>query len=130
MKATFYVCKAMQASLSGKADGQQSSLGHCERASGHLWNSLNMNSSVSSTVLNNVRAISPGISRGLYWLSGWACCRCITSPLHLHSPSILCPMEVEGKLPFLPEGIDTFLPLLYGGAALQVQHHFPEDGLS
>ncbi|KAK2512692.1 Srebf2 [Columba guinea] len=54
VKATFYVCKAMQASLSGKADGQQSSLGHCERASGHLWNSLNMNSSVSSTVLNNM----------------------------------------------------------------------------
>ncbi|XP_009954030.1 PREDICTED: sterol regulatory element-binding protein 2 [Leptosomus discolor] len=53
-KATFYVCKAMQASLSGKADGQQSSLGHCERASSHLWNSLNMSSSVSSTVLNNM----------------------------------------------------------------------------
>lgn len=58
MKATFYVCKAMQASLSGKADGQQNSLGHCERASSHLWNSLNMSSSVSSTVLSNVRVTS------------------------------------------------------------------------
>ncbi|KFV68837.1 Sterol regulatory element-binding protein 2, partial [Dryobates pubescens] len=48
------VCVAMQASLSGKADGQQSSLGHCERASSHLWNSLNMSSGVSSTVLNNM----------------------------------------------------------------------------
>lgn len=68
MKATFYVCKAMQASLSGKADGQQSSLGHCERASSHLWNSLNMSSGVSSTVLNNVRAISPRITRSLSWV--------------------------------------------------------------
>ncbi|XP_050748309.1 sterol regulatory element-binding protein 2 isoform X2 [Gymnogyps californianus] len=54
VKATFYVCKAMQASLSGKADGQQSSLGHCERASSHLWNSLNMSSGISSTILNNM----------------------------------------------------------------------------
>ncbi|KFR11030.1 Sterol regulatory element-binding protein 2, partial [Opisthocomus hoazin] len=54
VKATFYMCKAMQASLSGKADGQQSSLGHCERASSHLWNSLNISSGVSSTVLNNM----------------------------------------------------------------------------
>lgn len=54
VKATFYMCKAMQASLSGKADGQQSSLGHCERASSHLWNSLNMSSGMSSTVLNNM----------------------------------------------------------------------------
>lgn len=74
MKATFYVCKAMQASLSGKADGQQSSLGHCERASSHLWNSLNMSSGVSSAVLNNVRALSPGFCSvlvaglGLLWV--------------------------------------------------------------
>uniref|UniRef100_A0A8C4P441 Sterol regulatory element-binding protein 2 n=1 Tax=Dromaius novaehollandiae TaxID=8790 RepID=A0A8C4P441_DRONO len=54
VKATFYMCKAMQASLSGKADGQQSSLGHCERASSHLWNSLNMTSGVSSATINNV----------------------------------------------------------------------------
>uniref|UniRef100_A0A8C3TNS8 Sterol regulatory element-binding protein 2 n=1 Tax=Catharus ustulatus TaxID=91951 RepID=A0A8C3TNS8_CATUS len=54
VKATFYMCKAMQASLSGKADGQQSSLGHCERASSHLWNSLNMSSGMSSTVLNHM----------------------------------------------------------------------------
>lgn len=68
MKATFYMCKAMQASLSGKVDGQQSSLGHCERASSHLWNSLNMSSGMSSTVLNNVSIISPGITHGLCWL--------------------------------------------------------------
>ncbi|XP_035400130.1 sterol regulatory element-binding protein 2 isoform X2 [Cygnus atratus] len=54
VKATFHLCKAMQASLSGKADGQQSSLGHCERASSHLWNSLNMSSGASSTALSNV----------------------------------------------------------------------------
>nr|XP_047934813.1 sterol regulatory element-binding protein 2 isoform X2 [Anser cygnoides] len=54
VKATFHLCKAMQASLSGKADGQQSSLGHCERASSHLWNSLNMSSGASSTTLSNV----------------------------------------------------------------------------
>ncbi|OXB57030.1 hypothetical protein ASZ78_000599 [Callipepla squamata] len=54
VKATFHLCKAMQASLSVKADGQQSSLGHCERASSHLWNSLNMSSGASSTSLSNV----------------------------------------------------------------------------
>ncbi|XP_040410434.1 sterol regulatory element-binding protein 2 isoform X2 [Cygnus olor] len=54
VKATFHLCKAMQASLSGKADGQQSSLGHCERASSHLWNSLNVSSGASSTALSNV----------------------------------------------------------------------------
>uniref|UniRef100_A0A8C9FYP3 Sterol regulatory element-binding protein 2 n=1 Tax=Pavo cristatus TaxID=9049 RepID=A0A8C9FYP3_PAVCR len=54
VKATFHLCKAMQASLSSKADGQQSSLGHCERASSHLWNSLNMSSGASSTPLSNV----------------------------------------------------------------------------
>ncbi|XP_067415698.1 sterol regulatory element-binding protein 2 isoform X1 [Emydura macquarii macquarii] len=54
VKAIFHVCKAMQASLSGKADGQQNSFGHCERASSHLWNSLNMSSGVSNTSLNNM----------------------------------------------------------------------------
>ncbi|XP_025894044.1 sterol regulatory element-binding protein 2 [Nothoprocta perdicaria] len=54
VRATFYVCKAMQASLPGKADGQQSALGHCERASSHLWNSLNMSSGVSSAVLSSM----------------------------------------------------------------------------
>ncbi|POI34580.1 hypothetical protein CIB84_001667 [Bambusicola thoracicus] len=52
--ATFHLCKAMQASLSSKADGQQSSLGHCERASSHLWNSLNVSTDASSTPLSNV----------------------------------------------------------------------------
>lgn len=68
MKATFHLCKAMQASLSGKADGQQSSLGHCERASSHLWNSLNMSSGASSTTLSNVRAVSCGTACALSWL--------------------------------------------------------------
>uniref|UniRef100_A0A6J0T4N7 Sterol regulatory element-binding protein 2 n=1 Tax=Pogona vitticeps TaxID=103695 RepID=A0A6J0T4N7_9SAUR len=54
MKAVFHVCKAMNASLSSKADGQQSSFAHCERASTHLWNSLNMSSGVSSSGLNNM----------------------------------------------------------------------------
>ncbi|XP_032642998.1 sterol regulatory element-binding protein 2 isoform X2 [Chelonoidis abingdonii] len=54
VKAVFHVCKAMQASLLGKADGQQSFFGHCERASSHLWNSLNMSSGVSNTGLNNM----------------------------------------------------------------------------
>ncbi|KAF7248786.1 Sterol regulatory element-binding protein 2 [Varanus komodoensis] len=54
VKAVFHVCKAMHASLSSKADGQQSSFGHCERASTHLWNSLNMSSGVSSTGLNEM----------------------------------------------------------------------------
>ncbi|XP_061495289.1 sterol regulatory element-binding protein 2 [Rhineura floridana] len=54
VKAVVHVCKAMNASLSSKADGQQSSFGHCERASTHLWNSLNMSSGLSSTGLNNM----------------------------------------------------------------------------
>uniref|UniRef100_A0A8C8VEV5 Sterol regulatory element-binding protein 2 n=1 Tax=Pelusios castaneus TaxID=367368 RepID=A0A8C8VEV5_9SAUR len=54
VKAIFHVCKAMQASLLGKADGQQGSFGHCERASSHLWNSLNMSSGVSNAGLNNM----------------------------------------------------------------------------
>ncbi|XP_062989682.1 sterol regulatory element-binding protein 2 isoform X2 [Elgaria multicarinata webbii] len=54
VKSVFHVCKAMHASLSSKAEGQQSSFGHCERASTHLWNSLNMSSGVSSTVLNEM----------------------------------------------------------------------------
>lgn len=54
VKAVFHVCKAMNASLSSKADGHQSSFAHCERASTHLWNSLNMSSGVSSTGLNNM----------------------------------------------------------------------------
>ncbi|XP_053110282.1 sterol regulatory element-binding protein 2 isoform X3 [Hemicordylus capensis] len=54
VKAIFHVCKAMNTSLLSKADGQQSSFGHCERASTHLWNSLNMSSGVSNTGLNNM----------------------------------------------------------------------------
>ncbi|KAG8138073.1 putative Sterol regulatory element binding transcription factor 2 protein [Naja naja] len=54
VRAIFHVCKAMNVLLSSKADGQHSSFSHCERASTHLWNSLNMRSGVSSTSLNNV----------------------------------------------------------------------------
>ncbi|XP_029446132.1 sterol regulatory element-binding protein 2 [Rhinatrema bivittatum] len=54
VKAVFHVCKAMQASLLGKLDGQQGSFYHCERASGHLWNSLNMSSGHSNTSLSKV----------------------------------------------------------------------------
>uniref|UniRef100_A0A8D0C8Q2 Sterol regulatory element-binding protein 2 n=1 Tax=Salvator merianae TaxID=96440 RepID=A0A8D0C8Q2_SALMN len=54
VRAVFHVCKAMNASLSSKADGQQTAFGHCERASTYLWNSLNMSSGVSSIGLNNM----------------------------------------------------------------------------
>ncbi|ETE63083.1 Sterol regulatory element-binding protein 2, partial [Ophiophagus hannah] len=54
VRAIFHVCKAMNVLLSSKADGQHSSFSHCERASTHLWNSLNMRSGVSSTSLNNM----------------------------------------------------------------------------
>ncbi|XP_015668999.1 sterol regulatory element-binding protein 2 [Protobothrops mucrosquamatus] len=53
VRAIFHVCKAMNVLLSSKADGQHSSFSHCERASTHLWNSLNMRSGISSTSLNN-----------------------------------------------------------------------------
>ncbi|XP_068955512.1 sterol regulatory element-binding protein 2 isoform X2 [Petaurus breviceps papuanus] len=54
VKAVFHVCRAMHASLSGKAEAQQSSFGHCERASGHLWGSLNVSSVASDAGLTHV----------------------------------------------------------------------------
>lgn len=54
VKAVFYACKAMHASLSGKGDGQQNSFCHCERASGHLWSSLNVSGATSDPSLNHV----------------------------------------------------------------------------
>ncbi|PNJ37431.1 SREBF2 isoform 5 [Pongo abelii] len=54
VKAVFHACRAMHASLPGKADGQQSSFCHCERASGHLWSSLNVSGATSDPVLNHV----------------------------------------------------------------------------
>lgn len=54
VKAVFHACRAMHASLPGKADGQQSSFCHCERASGHLWSSLNVSGTTSDSALNHV----------------------------------------------------------------------------
>lgn len=54
VKAIFHTCRAMHASLSGKADGQQSSFCHCERASGHLWSSLNVSGATCDPDLNHV----------------------------------------------------------------------------
>uniref|UniRef100_A0A8D1GR16 Sterol regulatory element-binding protein 2 n=1 Tax=Sus scrofa TaxID=9823 RepID=A0A8D1GR16_PIG len=54
VKAVFHTCRAMHASLSGKADGQQSSFCHCERASGHLWSSLNVSGATCDPTLNHV----------------------------------------------------------------------------
>lgn len=54
MKAVLHTCRAMQASLPGKADGQHSALGHCERASGHLWSSLTVTGTSCDPTLNHV----------------------------------------------------------------------------
>nr|XP_010958524.1 sterol regulatory element-binding protein 2 [Camelus bactrianus] len=54
VKAVFHTCRAMHASLSGKVDGQQSSFCHCERASGHLWSSLNVSGATCDPALNHV----------------------------------------------------------------------------
>lgn len=54
VKAVLHTCKAMHASFSGKADGQQSSFCHCERASSHLWNSLNVSGATCDPTLNHV----------------------------------------------------------------------------
>lgn len=62
MKAVFHTCRAMHASLSGKADGQQSSFCHCERASGHLWSSLNVSGATCDPTLNHVSGGSSGPS--------------------------------------------------------------------
>ncbi|XP_004700344.1 sterol regulatory element-binding protein 2 [Echinops telfairi] len=53
VKAVFHACRAMHASLSGKADAQQSFC-HCERASGHLWSSLNVSGATADPALNHV----------------------------------------------------------------------------
>lgn len=54
VKAVLHVCKAMHLSLLVKVDGQQGSFYHCEKASMHLWNSLNMSSGLLNTSLNKV----------------------------------------------------------------------------
>ncbi|XP_027728510.1 sterol regulatory element-binding protein 2 isoform X1 [Vombatus ursinus] len=54
VKAVLHACRAMHASLSGKAEAQQSSFGHCERASGHLWGSLNVGGTASDAGLTHV----------------------------------------------------------------------------
>ncbi|XP_045728371.3 sterol regulatory element-binding protein 2 isoform X1 [Mirounga angustirostris] len=54
VKAVFHTCRAMHTSLSGKADGQQSAFCHCERASGHLWSSLNVSGATCDLTLNHV----------------------------------------------------------------------------
>lgn len=73
MKAVFYACKAMHASLSGKGDGQQNSFCHCERASGHLWSSLNVSGATSDPSLNHVSGdLSPSRQTAL----GSGLCEC------------------------------------------------------
>lgn len=68
VKAIFHTCRAMHASLPGKADGQQISFCHCERASGHLWNSLNVSGATCDPTLNHVSGGLPaplgGVSAG------------------------------------------------------------------
>uniref|UniRef100_A0A673VE91 Sterol regulatory element-binding protein 2 n=2 Tax=Suricata suricatta TaxID=37032 RepID=A0A673VE91_SURSU len=54
VKAVVHTCRAMHTSLSGKVDGQQSSFCHCERASGHLWSSLNVSGATCDLALNHV----------------------------------------------------------------------------
>lgn len=54
MKAVLHTCRAMHTSLPGKADVQQSALCHCERASGHLWSSLNVSGATCDPTLNHV----------------------------------------------------------------------------
>lgn len=73
MKAVFYACRAMHASLSGKADGQQNSFCHCERASGHLWSSLNVSGTTSDPSLNHVSGTPGGFSVVLQTLPLQAC---------------------------------------------------------
>ncbi|XP_060045034.1 sterol regulatory element-binding protein 2 isoform X2 [Erinaceus europaeus] len=54
VKAIFYTCRAMHASLSGKVDGPQNAFCHCERASSHLWSSLNVSGVTCDPTLNQV----------------------------------------------------------------------------
>lgn len=54
VKAVSHACRALHASLPGKADGQQTSFCHCERASGHLWNSLNVSGAAPEPGLSHV----------------------------------------------------------------------------
>ncbi|XP_069508877.1 sterol regulatory element-binding protein 2 [Ambystoma mexicanum] len=54
LKAVSYMCRAMQASVCGKVEGLQAALGHCEKASGLLWNSVNMDRGLPSSSMNKV----------------------------------------------------------------------------
>ncbi|XP_045690770.1 sterol regulatory element-binding protein 2 [Phyllostomus hastatus] len=54
VKAVLHTCRAMHAALPGKADGPQSCFCHCERASGHLWSSLNVSGATCDPALNHV----------------------------------------------------------------------------
>ncbi|XP_078093706.1 sterol regulatory element-binding protein 2 [Mustelus asterias] len=51
-KAVLHIYKAMQASLLGKRDAHQTTFLHCERASGHLWNTLTVSSPHQETNLH------------------------------------------------------------------------------
>lgn len=70
MKAVFHTCRAVHASLPGKADGPQSAFCHSERASGHLWSSLNVSEATCDPTLNQVRGGFSGPSGGtrLWWV--------------------------------------------------------------
>lgn len=70
VKAVFHTCRAMHALLPGKADGQQSSFCHSERASGHLWSSLNVSEATCDPTLNQVSGGFAGPSRRtqLWWV--------------------------------------------------------------
>lgn len=101
MKAVFHTCRAMHTSLSGKADGQQSSFCHCERASGHLWSSLNVSGATCDLTLNHVSGGRSG-------------------------PSGRCPAAVGGNTPTLPSPRRRPLAQLGSLVVLGVSEFVPE----
>lgn len=115
MKAVFYACRAMHASLSGKGDGQQNSFCHCERASGHLWNSLNVSGATSDPSLNHVSGdLTPSRQH-----SGLVCMNVPTPTL----PSLLgCLRDTEATVvvPFPEWSLLRQVCLLVPGASMFV----------
>lgn len=96
VKAVFHTCRAMHASLSGKADGQQSSFCHCERASGHLWSSLNVSGAACDPALSHVSGGFSGPSGRCSALLGKSALTCLEPT----QPVGLCERQTRQAAPF------------------------------
>ncbi|XP_078539457.1 sterol regulatory element-binding protein 2 [Lissotriton helveticus] len=92
LKAVFHLCRAMQAAVCSKVEGQQGALGQCEKASGLLWNCVNMDRGLTSSNLNKVvqlLACDLLLSlRTTLWQKQTGCVQAGTETPHASSPEL------------------------------------------